>query len=138
MLFFFSILCSFATTCIFLLCLLFIFTNNCYHFFSLSFCQNHHQLLLPFAFSFVHLQLLLLSFYLSLAMLLFLLTLVHIQSNPSLFFVIIFYLIEHQTPYTHLFNFNYVSEIIGGMLQLPSSLHLSLGSLLGLFMSRCC
>jgi hypothetical protein len=82
--------------------------------------------------------LLLLSFYLSLAMLLFLLTLVHIQSNPSLFFVIIFYLIEHQTPYTHLFNFNYVSEIIGGMLQLPSSLHLSLGSLLGLFMSRCC
>jgi hypothetical protein len=51
-------------------------------------------------------------------MLLLLLTLAHIQSNPLLF-VIIFYLIEHQTPCTHFLNFNYVSELISWMLQLP-------------------
>jgi hypothetical protein len=33
--------------------------------------------------------------------------------------VIIFYLIKHQTPYTHPSNFNYVFEVIIGMLQLP-------------------
>jgi hypothetical protein len=36
-----------------------------------------------------------------------------------LFFVIIFYFIEHQTPRTHPSNFNYPYEIVAKILQLP-------------------
>ncbi len=78
MLLLFSILCSFAATTTPLFYLLFIFTNSYCHPFYFSFCQNHQQLLLPFSLFFVHLQLLLLSFYSSLAMMLLLLTPIHI------------------------------------------------------------
>jgi len=47
------------------------------------------------------------------------LELIHIQSNPLLLFVIIFYFIEHQTPCAHHSNFNYVFEVVVGILQLP-------------------
>jgi hypothetical protein len=52
-------------------------------------------------------------------MLLLLLTLVRLQFNPLLLLIIIFYLIKHQNPCTHPFNFNYVFEVVERMLQLP-------------------
>jgi hypothetical protein len=42
---------------------------------------------------------------------------IHFQSNPLLFFVILFYLIEHQTnPLAHPSNFSCVFEVVGRML----------------------
>ncbi len=111
MLLLFSILCSFATTAILFFFPLFILTNSCCHSFYLSFCQYHKLLLLPFSLFFVHLQLLLLSSYSSLAMLF---------ATPTLLTSIM------------------CLKLLQGCCNFLSGLHSSLGSLLGLFLYRCC
>jgi hypothetical protein len=117
MLLLFFILCSFAAIIILLLYPLFILTSSyCYS--SFAFCQKSPTIVVPFSLLFIHFQLLLFSSYSSLTMLLFFLTFAHIHFNPLLLFVIIFYLIEHQTPCTHLFNFNYVFKVVAWKLQL--------------------
>ncbi len=158
----FSIICSFvATITIPFFCRLYIFNNSWCCSFFLSFVHLQLLLLLSsilcsfspiivatpflfhfvkitnmcyslFLFLFVHIQLLLFSLYSFLTMLLLFLTLVHLQSNPLLVFVITFYFIEHQTPRTHLFNFNHVFKVVVRML------HSSLDLLLGLFLCGCC
>jgi hypothetical protein len=61
-----------------------------------------------------------------------LLTLVHLQSNPLLLFVIIFCVIEHQSPHTDPSNFNNVSEVVAMMFQLPFWLAFELWLIVGL------
>jgi len=67
--------------------------------------------------------------------------LVHLQSNPLLLFVILFYLIEHQTnpppPHPTLLTSIMCLRLLQGCYDFLSSLHLSPSLLLGLFLCLC-
>ncbi len=65
--------------------------------------------------------------------------LVHLQSNPLLLFVILFYLIEHQSnPHLTLLTLVMRLRLLQGCCIFLSSLHLSPSLLLGLFLCLCC